>query len=271
MYGLARVANTKLGTHVIFSNRLAGALVAASMLGATAHATDTVAFDGDAQTWRISVSPYIWAAGMSGETGANGVGPYPMRSSFDRLVKDVDFSFMGIAEARRGKISLFSDIIFTKLEKKISGRHPAIDDAATITAKAFAGLLGAGYTISSSGENRLDALAGVRVWNASSSVAFTGGALNSTRSKDSATWVNAVVGLRGQYFLSEKFYLTGWSVVGAGQARADWDAMAAIGYNIDRGYSVLAGYRALGVNYRQNGFIYDITQKGPLLGLVVRF
>lgn len=32
-----------------------------------------------------------------------------------------------------------------------------------------------------------------------------------------------------------------------------------------------AGYRAMGVNYRHDGFVYDIVQKGPLLGISGRF
>ena len=30
-------------------------------------------------------------------------------------------------------------------------------------------------------------------------------------------------------------------------------------------------YRAMGVNYRNDGFVYDIVQKGPLLGISGRF
>lgn len=29
--------------------------------------------------------------------------------------------------------------------------------------------------------------------------------------------------------------------------------------------------RAMGVNYRHDGFVYDIVQKGPLLGISGRF
>ncbi|PAM35009.1 hypothetical protein CEJ63_27080, partial [Acinetobacter baumannii] len=37
------------------------------------------------------------------------------------------------------------------------------------------------------------------------------------------------------------------------------------------GFSAVAGYRAMGVNYRNDGFVYDIVQKGPLLGISGRF
>jgi hypothetical protein len=33
----------------------------------------------------------------------------------------------------------------------------------------------------------------------------------------------------------------------------------------------VAGYRALGVDYSHDGFVYDVVQKGPILGLMVQF
>ena len=253
-----------------FITKLACALATAATLGAAAHAAE-FAPDEDAQPWRFAVSPYFWAAGTSGKVGTDGLGPYAMSSSFGHLLKDVDFSFMGIAEGRKGKLSLFSDIVYTRLGKNVAGHPPALDNSAKFRANAFAGLLGAGYTIAGDGADHLDALVGVRVWNSSSSVTFSGGALTSIGSQDGATWVNAVVGLRGQYFVSEKVYLTGWGLIGAGQAQSERDVMAAVGYKIDRRYSVVLGYRSLGVDYQRSGFVYDVVQQGPVLGLVVRF
>ena len=34
---------------------------------------------------------------------------------------------------------------------------------------------------------------------------------------------------------------------------------------------MFAAARAMGVNYRHDGFVYDIVQKGPLLGISGRF
>ena len=31
------------------------------------------------------------------------------------------------------------------------------------------------------------------------------------------------------------------------------------------------GYRALGVDYENDGFVYDVVQHGPVLGMVFRF
>ncbi|MNT73437.1 hypothetical protein D3C72_2121400 [compost metagenome] len=98
-----------------------------------------------------------------------------------------------------------------------------------------------------------------------------GGALDGKSRSDSATWIDAVAGLRGQYALSEHWYLTGWGVIGAGEAKLDWDATAALGYQFKSDLSVVLGYRALGVNFRRNGFVYDVIQQGPIVGLAYQF
>jgi hypothetical protein len=60
-------------------------------------------------------------------------------------------------------------------------------------------------------------------------------------------------------------------LVGAGEADIDWDVAGAIGYHFNDRTSSVIGYRALGVDYNDDGFLFDVVQQGPILGLVVRF
>jgi hypothetical protein len=50
-----------------------------------------------------------------------------------------------------------------------------------------------------------------------------------------------------------------------------WDVMGGVGYRFTDSFSTLLGYRALGVDYRDDGFVFDVVQQGPILGLVFRF
>jgi hypothetical protein len=50
-----------------------------------------------------------------------------------------------------------------------------------------------------------------------------------------------------------------------------WDVLAAAGYQWNDRFSLVAGYRALGVDYDKDGFVYDVVQHGPILGAVFRF
>jgi hypothetical protein len=78
--------------------------------------------------------------------------------------------------------------------------------------------------------------------------------------------------MRGNYSLTPEIYLTGWGLVGAGGADIDWDVAGAIGYRFNDRISSVIGYRALGVDYsNDDGFVFDVVEQGPILGMVVRF
>ena len=132
-------------------------------------------------------------------------------------------------------------------------------------------MLGAGYSLIDNSSGRLDVVGGARVWSVDTTISFTGGFLDGVSRNDGATWVDAVAGLRGNYSITPEVYLTGWGLVGAGGADIDWDVAAAIGYRFNDRTSAVAGYRALGVDYSNDGFLFDIVQQGPILGLAVRF
>ncbi len=50
-----------------------------------------------------------------------------------------------------------------------------------------------------------------------------------------------------------------------------WDVMGGLGYSFSDGFSTVLGYRALSVDYRNDGFVFDIIQQGPIFGAEFRF
>lgn len=46
---------------------------------------------------------------------------------------------------------------------------------------------------------------------------------------------------------------------------------AGVGYEFNDKISAVAGYRALGVDYSSDDLVFDVVQKGPILGLVGHF
>lgn len=116
-----------------------------------------------------------------------------------------------------------------------------------ITSKTFSGLLGAGYSIIDEPSGHLDIAGGVKIWSVDTTISFSGGLLDGFERQDSATWVDAVPGLRGAYYFSPNFYLTGWGLVGAGGANIDWDVAAGL------------------------GFKFDVVQRGPIIGVASHF
>ena len=221
--------------------------------------------------WTFTVAPYFWAAGISGDVGLFGLPPVEVDASFSDIFDHLDFGAMAIGEARYDRYSIFGDIIYTKISGEAGTPRGILASSVGVSTETFAGLLGAGYSLIDNSSGRLDVVGGARVWSVDTTISFTGGFLDGVSRNDGATWVDAVAGLRGNYSITPEVYLTGWGLVGAGGADIDWDVAAAIGYRFNDRISAVAGYRALGVDYSNDGFLFDIVQQGPILGLAVRF
>jgi hypothetical protein len=221
--------------------------------------------------WTFSVAPYFWMAGLSGQTSQFGLPTVDMDADFGDILGNLDFAFMAAGEARNGRFSVIGDIIYTKLGADGDTPGGILADSVDVTSETFSGLLGLGYAVLESPQGHLDIVGGVKVWSVDTTISFSGGVLGGIKRSDSATWVDGMVGLRGKYSLTPEVYLTGWGLVGGGGADIDWDVALGIGYDFNDRISAIAGYRALGVDYSNDGFIFDAVQQGPILGLAIKF
>jgi hypothetical protein len=240
--------------------------VAADLISAVAPETPPAAEGG----WTYSITPYFWAAGLSGETSQFGLPVVDIDADFSNILDNLDFAAMLIGEARNGPYSLFGDLIYTKLSADSATPRGVLATSVDVESQTFAGLAGAGYSVIEGPSGRLDVVGGVRVWSVDTEISLSGPVLNGTRS-DGATWVDGLVGVRGNFAFTPNLYVTGWGLVGAGGADVDWDVMAGIGYQINETFSATLGYRALGVDYSNDGFLFDVVQQGPIAGLTIRF
>jgi hypothetical protein len=50
-----------------------------------------------------------------------------------------------------------------------------------------------------------------------------------------------------------------------------WDVMGGLGYQWTEKFSTVLGYRAIGVDYENDGFEWDLTQQGVVFGGVFSF
>lgn len=223
------------------------------------------------QGWTFSVAPYFWAAGMSGEVAQFGLPSIDVDANFSDILKNLDFAAMAVAEARYDRYSIFGDLMYVKVSGENGTPRGVLATSVDVSSETFSGLIGAGYSIIQSDAARLDFVGAMRVWSVNTDISIHGGILDGASGSDGATWVDGLVGVRANYSLTPEVYLTGWGMVGAGGANVDWDVAAALGYRFNERFSAVAGYRALGVNYRNDGFVFDVIQQGPIMGLVMRF
>ena len=221
--------------------------------------------------WTFAVSPYFWAAGMSGDTGVFGLPPVHSDLRFEDILKELDFAAMVIGEARYERYSIFADLMYSKISDGNATPRGIIARSVDVESETFAGLIGGGYSVLESDKGNLDLVGAARLWYSNTEIDFQGGILDGVNRSDSATWVDGLAGVRGRFDMTDNVYLIGWGLVGAGQADLDWDVAGGIGYKFNDKFSAVAGYRALGVDYSNDGFVYDIVEQGPILGAVFHF
>lgn len=195
---------------------LLGAGICAASAG---NAADITPLTPEAKTvesqsgWQFTFAPYFWAAGLSGDIGQFGLPEVHIDADFGDILNNLDFAFMAAGEARYDRFSIVGDVIYTKLGADADTPAGILADSVDVTSKTFAGLLGVGYAVLEDQDGHLDVVGGMRVWSAKTEISFNGGILAGVDVEDSATWVDAVAGLRGNYFFTPEIYVTGWGLV----------------------------------------------------------
>jgi hypothetical protein len=88
--------------------------------------------------------------------------------------------------------------------------------------------------------------------------------LSQTLSKDDY-WFDPYIGLRGRYNFNKTYYTAVRGEIGGFGVGFDlmWEVETVVGLNWTRSIFTEVGYRALGGNYQDNGFRFDVVMHGP--------
>jgi hypothetical protein len=233
--------------------------------GAAPSPASTASPDDD---WHVGVTPYIWFAGVHGNTGALGheIG---VHASFGDIFSYLNIGLMGEVEARKKRVLLVTDVMWMRLsdEKGIPLNDVGIQ---SVNAKAKQFLLtpGVGYRVLDKEKLKIDAIVGFRYWHLGESLEFTPSLVGGVSA--SQNWVDALGGARIHIPLSQKAMITVGGDAGGGGANSDYQVAGLLGYKISKKFVLQAGYRYLDVNYRSSSsFVYNTATSGLLLGLTI--
>lgn len=216
--------------------------------------------------WETAAAIYLFAPSLEGSVGVGGVGPVDVDASFSDLLDYLDFAFMAVGEVRRDRFGIFGDILYTKL----SGGTDILGGlaGASLTTQMVIGTLMGEYRVVEQGKTSVDLMAGARIWGVSNDVTIA--ALSGS---DDEVWVDPMIGAKGRLQGASPWYLTGWAMIGGFGVSSDidWDLFGGVGYEFSDCFSLVAGYRGVGVDYSSGGFVFDVVQHGPIFGGVFRF
>jgi opacity protein-like surface antigen len=56
-----------------------------------------------------------------------------------------------------------------------------------------------------------------------------------------------------------------------GGSKFTYQLFGGLGYNLNKKVALVVGYRDLDVNYDKNNFVFDMSQRGPIMGVGFKF
>jgi hypothetical protein len=254
-------------------------LTAAVVLGMSELAPAQIETQSDAASsaqsegWQFSVSPYLWPASLHGTVGLAGHDA-EVRPSTGDVLSHLKFGAMGLIEARHGRILVLSDLFYVRegAEQAVSvaGIPIALNVKVSTSTFTFSPYLA--YRVYENDRLSIDALGGVRYWSLGTRIALNPDPLGGSPYSGSETWADGVGGSRVQLKLTSRIGAFAAADAGAGGSNLTWQLLTGVGYRIGKSSTLQIGYRREYADRTgPNGFVYDTTQHGLIIGTTFRF
>jgi hypothetical protein len=241
----------------------------ASMLVLVSTLTVQAAESGGDASWDFNAAIYLWGAGIGGTT----VTGDDIDVSFSDIIENLEMAFMGTLGARKDKWSLLADFIYLDVSADESTTANLVGEPVTVDVevglKSWIITAGGGYSFMESDATRLDLFAGARYLWMDADLDFAIGPTTLEYS-DSGDTLDAVIGLRGNTQLNDKWYLTYHADVGTGNSELTWQALAGLNYRFEKLDGVF-GYRYLKWEFDDDDTFDDLDISGPFAGVRFRF
>lgn len=263
---------------------LGAALISISMFPACVTADS-----GD--TWEFGLSIYGWFPDISGRTSftpPQGDGDFTVE--IGKILDNLEFTFQGSFDVRKGNWGLFTDAIYMDLGKTKSrvrdgvigpgGTPYEITGSATFDMKSLIWTTAAYYRVVDDQDGSLDVVAGVRYLDVEQSLqwkvegeiepsAFPWPEGKASLDSDS---LDAVIGIRGRMSLGQNanWFLPYYADIGTGDSDLTWQAVAGLGYAFNWG-EIAGVWRYLDYDQPKGKPIADLNFSGPAIGAVFRW
>ena len=249
------------------------ALLALLVFASYAHADDGISAEQTHNGWTLSLSPYLWAAGIKGNTGTlPGLPAAEVDESFSDIFDDLRFSGMLFYSARKGRFGIAGDLEYVETVAKDDALTPLFGGE-ELTSKSFVLSALGEYLVYDDDRSVLRLSAGARLWSVDTELKLSSGLLPGRKIKGDKTWVDPIVGASGVLDIGPKVFLRGWGFVGGFGVGSDFtaDLFAGVGYRFTDSITSTLGYRWVKVDYEDDDFLYDVRQEGIATGLSFTF
>ena len=239
--------------------------VVAVLLFATVIATSRTALAQN--SWRVSLTPYAWLAGIEGQIGFAG-SVTDVSLSVGDVLDRVDIPLAALFEARRGRFLTLIDLNYRASSQRAddgTGGSVLFELENTLIQPEI------GYTMVLADWGEIDGLVGGRYWHPRVDVTADGAGGPIPIATGSRSWFDGTAGVRIRTQPAEKWRLFARTDLGAGASKLTWQAAAGATFDISTCCAVAGAYRHLDIDYDRDGLLYDSYMSGFALGLEIRF
>ena len=203
--------------------------------------------------WRFSAEVYLWGASVGGKTASGS----DIDVDFDTILDDLEIGFMGLFGAYKGKWSLWADLIYLDVEEDTT----VFNEPLSVELSGWIITPAVGYNLVDTERVRLDVLGGARYLYLDLDLR-----LGPLADEESDSVWDAIVGVRGSFNLTEKWYLPYHLDVGTGDSDFTWQALGGVGYKF-KWFDLLVAYRYLSWDFDDNDAVDDLDLSGPFAGV----
>lgn len=269
--------------------RSAGLLISGALLAlcGTANAADTQFADAD--QWQSAVTLYGYFPSLYGEaTYPNGTAGPAFRIDAHRIIKNLNFAFMGKYSIRKGPWGAFADFFYADIGDSVSATHHfsvsgipvpvGVTGNFKLRAKTTLLTLAGTYQLAVEPDHDMSLVFGVRMddnrqrldWQLSAPLVAP--TPQSGQSKISKTHWDAIVGLSGRQRFGRnlRWFMPYYVDMGTGESHFTGQVLLGLGYAFDWG-EVAAAWRYIDYQFKSGSLISRTSFSGPAVGLTWRF
>lgn len=215
--------------------------------------------------WEFELTPYLWGATIGGDVAASSgtdiSAPAPGDSSFFSLENLQAAAFLAL-EAKRDQWRILADAAYVRYEGDVRN-GPLITVSEDISGFIFE--LGGGYQLQP--DSPWEVLGGVRYFDVQNKLDSEPGATAETRK----TWADPYLGMRFTHALSDRWRLRARADIGGFGVSADLmqNYVLDVDYRLNDWANLRVGYRYLSTDFQRDRFGFDVSLKGPAIGLAI--
>lgn len=224
----------------------------------------------DANSTKVIVTGYLFGSALKGRASTTpGLPPANIDLSFSDVLKNLDFGFMSAVEVRKGRWGFMADLLYSNVSPGVSLPGP-LPVSASLDQKSLTLQGNILYRVSETDDLSVDLGAGLRYWNVKNVGTVDPGPLGFSHRE---TWVDPVLIGRMTARIDGPWSVTFAGDIGGSGSGSDltWQLLGTVNYQKNDKFSFRAGYRVLSVDYNNDGFVNDVTMRGPVFGVSMSF